>query len=53
MAKISGRSTGNHHGTIYYITNISETAMIDALLLGIREAFFMPLRMSLKQCQGN
>jgi len=48
MAEILGRSTGNHHGTVYQITNISETTMIYALLLGIREALFIPLRMSLK-----
>ena len=28
LAKILGRSTGNHYSTIYYIANISETAMI-------------------------
>jgi len=48
MAEILGRSTGNHHGTVYQITNISETTIIYALLLGIREALFIPLRMSLK-----
>jgi len=51
--EISGRSIGNHHGTIYQITNISKTAMIDALLLGIKKALFILLRMGLKQCQGN
>jgi len=28
LAEILGRSTGNHHGTIYQIANISETATI-------------------------
>jgi len=28
LAEILGRSTSNHHGTVYQITNISETAMI-------------------------
>ena len=28
MAEILGRSTGNYHGTIYQIANISETATI-------------------------
>jgi len=32
---------------------ISETAMIYALLLSIREALFILLRMSLEQSQGN
>jgi len=53
MAKISGRSTGNYYGTIYQITNISETTMIDALLLGIKKALLIPLRMSLKWHQDN
>jgi len=53
MAKISGRSTDNHHSTIYQIANILKTATINALLLGIRKALFLPLRMSLKQHQGN
>jgi len=48
MAEILGRSTDNHYGTIHEITNTLETAMIYALLLGIREALFIPLRMSLK-----
>ena len=48
MAEISGRSIGNYHSTIYQIANISETAMIDALLLGIRKVLFILLRMSLK-----
>jgi len=30
LAEISGKSVGNHHGTIYQITNILETTMIDA-----------------------
>ena len=47
MAEISGRSTGNYYSTIYQITDISETAMIDVLLLGIREALFILLKMSL------
>jgi len=49
MAEILGRLTGNHHGTVYEITNISETTMIYASLLGIRKALFIPLKMSLKQ----
>jgi len=53
VAKILGRSTGNHHGTIYQITNILETAIIYALILGIRKALFILLRMSLEQRQGN
>ena len=28
LAKILGRSTGNYYSIIYYIANISETAMI-------------------------
>jgi len=43
IAEISGRSTDNYHGT----ANISETAMINALLVDIREALFILLRMSL------
>ena len=48
LVEILGRSTGNHHGTVYQITNISKTAIIYALLLGIKEALFILLRMSLK-----
>jgi len=44
IAEISGRLTDNYHGT----ANISETAMINALLVDIREALLMLLRMSLK-----
>jgi len=40
--------TGNYYGTIYSITNILETAMIDALVLGSAEALFILLRMSLE-----
>jgi len=53
MAEILGRLTNNYYGTIYQIANTLETAMIYALLLGIREALFIPLRISLKQSQGN
>jgi len=53
LVEILGRSTGNHHGTVYQITNISKTAIIYALLLGIKEALFILLRMSLKQHQGD
>jgi len=35
------------------ITNISETTMIDALVLGPSEALFILLRMSLEWPQGN
>jgi len=48
LVKLLGRSTGNHHGTIYQIANISETAMIKASVLGSAENFFIMLRMSLK-----
>jgi len=48
MAEILSRSTGNHHVTVYEIANISETAVIDALVLGSAEAFFIMLRMSLE-----
>jgi len=44
LAEISGRSTGNHYGTIYQIANISETAMINASVLGSAEALFIMLR---------
>jgi len=53
MAKISGRSIGNYYGTVYKIADILETAMINALLLGIRKALFILLKMSLKQHQDN
>ena len=53
MAEILSRSTGNHHVTVYYIADISETATIDALVLGSVEAFFIMLRISLEQPQGN
>jgi len=53
MAKISGRSIGNHYGTIYQIANISETTMINALVLGSSEALFILLRMSLERPQGD
>jgi len=49
LAEISGRSPDNHYSTVYQIADILETTTIDALLLGIREALFIPLRMSLKQ----
>jgi len=32
---------------------ISEIAIIDALVLGSKKAFFIMLRMSLEQSQGN
>jgi len=51
LAKISGRSVDNHYGTIF--TNISETAIINALLLGLEKALFIMLRISLEQPQGN
>jgi len=53
LVKILGRSTGNHYGTIYQITNILKTAMIYALLLGIKESLFILLRISPKQRQGD
>jgi len=53
MAKILSRSIGNYYVTICQITNISETAMINALVLGSAEAFFITLRMSLELSQGN
>jgi len=53
LAEISGRSTSNYYGTVYYIANISETAMIDTLVLGLSEALLILLRMSLKQLQGD
>jgi len=53
LVEILGRSTGNYYGTVYQITNISKTAIIYALLLGVKEALFIPLRMSLKQHQGD
>jgi len=53
LAEILSRSTGNHHVTVYYIANISKTAMIDTLVLGSAEAFFIMLRMSLEKPQGN
>jgi len=43
----------NYHSTVYKITNISETTMIYALLLGSKEALFILLRMSLKWFQDN
>jgi len=49
MVKILSRSTGNYHVTIYQITKISETATINALVLGSVEAFSIMLRMSLRQ----
>ena len=48
LTEISGRLTSNHHGTVYYIADISETAMIDALVLGASEALLILLRMSLE-----
>jgi len=48
MAEISGRSTGNYYSTIYQITNILGIVMINALLLDIKEALFILLRMSAK-----
>jgi len=53
LAEILSRSTGNYYITIYQIANISETAMIDALVLDSAESFFITLRMSLEQPQGN
>jgi len=53
MAEILSRSTGNHYVTVYQIANISETTIFDALVLGSAEAFFITLRMSLEQSQGN
>jgi len=53
MAEILSRSTGNHYVTVYQIANILETAVINALVLGSAEAFFIMLRMSLEQPQGN
>jgi len=44
---------GNHYGTIDQIADILETATINALLSGIKKALSIPLRMSLKQHQGN
>jgi len=49
LAEISGRSTSNHHSTVYYIADISETTMIDALVLGSSEALLILLRMSLER----
>jgi len=49
LAEILGRSTSNYHGTVYYIADISETAMIDALVLGLSEALLILLRMSLER----
>jgi len=48
LAKISGKSVDNYYSTTYQITNILETAMINALLLGSEEASFMMLRISLE-----
>ena len=48
LAKISDRSTGDYYGTVYQISNILKTAMIDALVLGSSEALFIPLRISLE-----
>jgi len=53
LAKILSRSTGNYYVTVYEIANILETATIDALVLSSAEAFFIMLRMSLEQPQGN
>jgi len=53
LAEILSRSTGNYYITIYQIANISETTMIDALVLDSAESFFITLRMSLEQPQGN
>ena len=53
LAEISGRSTDNYYGTIYQIIDISETAMINASVLGSSEALFIPLRISLEQPQGD
>jgi len=52
LAEILGKSTDNHCGTIYQITNISETAMIDALVLGSAEVPFIPLRISVMTWQN-
>jgi len=49
LAEILGRSTSNYHSTVYYIADISETAMIDALVLGLSEALLILLRMSLER----
>jgi len=53
LAEILSRLTGNHYVTVYQIANISETTMINASVLGSAEAFFITLRMSLEQPQGN
>jgi len=53
LAKILSRSTDNYYVTIYQIANILETATINALVLGLAEACFIMLRMSLEQPQGN
>jgi len=49
LAEISDRSVGNHYGTVYQIADILEIAIINALLLGSKEALFIILRISLKQ----
>jgi len=48
LAEILSRSTSNHYVTVYQIANISETTIINALVLGSAEAFFIMLRMSLE-----
>jgi len=48
LAKILGRSIGDYYNTVYSITDILETTMINALLLGSEEALFIMLRMSLE-----
>jgi len=53
LANILSRSTGNHYVTVYSIANISKTTMINTLVLGSAEAFFIMLRMSLERPQGN
>jgi len=53
LAEISGKSTGNHHGTIYQIANILETTMIDTSVLDLAKALFIMLWISLEQPQGN
>ena len=53
MAKISGRLTGNYHSTIYQIADISDIAIIDTLVLGLIEALFITLRISLKWSWGD
>ena len=48
LVEISGKSVGNHHGTVYCIANILGTTTIDDSLLGTEDTPFILLRIILE-----